>query len=268
MFLFMTRMPSELLLPILHSLYVLIRPSHSKAIPLLIPRLRPQLSPEEQSQNALHFKTVRLTSCCALPCLCLTSIFCNSLKLRNHRCYFYGCDKSYSDASALIRHEKLTHGFFRRAHKPYARSSVQKVEPELDLELLAFMNAPTSLLSYPHSDVASFASTALPPTPSAFAQSLPGPPSFNWTDNIGRQMQSTDTFPHEMVPDLFLNPKAAANHVGSFPFPDLSSSTNSFAVPATNAGLSYTASLTSFPQYDIPVLSSAQFTIPGIPQPF
>ncbi|KAL5501048.1 hypothetical protein ACEPAH_9435 [Sanghuangporus vaninii] len=178
------------------------------------------------------------------------------LQLRHHQCNFNGCTKSYSDASALIRHEKLTHGFFRRAHKPYARRALKKdeVEPELDPELLAFVTATSPLPNYPGTDTTSRVSSASPTTPSSFMMPIPGPPTFDWGNVNEPQALSMDAFLHEMIPEFYPDP-AGNEKRGS-----------TYAAPEANAYLSYTSSLSAFPQYSIPT-SNAGFMLPGLSQP-
>ncbi|OCB91508.1 hypothetical protein A7U60_g1243 [Sanghuangporus baumii] len=152
------------------------------------------------------------------------------LHLRHHQCNFYGCTKSYSDASALIRHEKLTHGFFRRAHKLYARKTLKKdeVEPELDPELLAFVTATSPLPNYPSADITSCASSASPTTPSSFMMPIPGPPTFDWGNVNEPQALSMDAFLHDMIPEFYPDPVLNEKR-GS-----------TYAAPEANAYLSYT----------------------------
>ncbi|KAL5501045.1 hypothetical protein ACEPAH_9432 [Sanghuangporus vaninii] len=178
------------------------------------------------------------------------------LQLRHHQCNFNGCTKSYSDASALIRHEKLTHGFFRRAHKPYARRALKKdeVEPELDPELLAFVTATSPLPNYPGTDITSCVSSASPTTPSSFMMPIPGPPTFDWGNVNEPQALSMDAFLHEMIPELYLNPALNGKH------------SSNYAVPEANAHPSYTYLLSSFPQYNNPTPSSTGFMIPNSSQ--
>ncbi|KAL5522046.1 hypothetical protein ACEPAF_1902 [Sanghuangporus sanghuang] len=180
------------------------------------------------------------------------------LHLHHHQCNFYGCTKSYSDASALIRHEKLTHGFFRRAHKPYARTSTKKdkVELELDPELLAFVTDTSPLPNYPSTDVTSLASSTFPTTPSSFMMPIPGPPTFDWGNVHEPQALSMDAFLHEMIPELYSDPALNGKH------------NSTYAVPEANAHLLHTDLLTSssFPQDNIPIPSSTGVMIPNVSQ--
>ncbi|KAL5532924.1 hypothetical protein ACEPAF_4698 [Sanghuangporus sanghuang] len=55
-----------------------------------------------------------------------THFLATHLKERPYQCNIHGCRDTFGDQSSLIRHEKRTHGFYRRNH-PYVRPTIRTV---------------------------------------------------------------------------------------------------------------------------------------------
>ncbi|KAL5529440.1 hypothetical protein ACEPAG_5425 [Sanghuangporus baumii] len=55
-----------------------------------------------------------------------THFLATHLRERPYRCNINGCEDTFGDQSSLIRHEKRTHGFYRRNH-PYVRPTIRTV---------------------------------------------------------------------------------------------------------------------------------------------
>ncbi|KAL5490086.1 hypothetical protein ACEPAI_4919 [Sanghuangporus weigelae] len=55
-----------------------------------------------------------------------THFLATHLRERPYQCNINGCKDTFGDQSSLIRHEKRTHGFYRRNH-PYVRPTIRAV---------------------------------------------------------------------------------------------------------------------------------------------
>ncbi|EJD02124.1 uncharacterized protein FOMMEDRAFT_157315 [Fomitiporia mediterranea MF3/22] len=147
-----------------------------------------------------------------------THYIAKHLLQRLFQCRFHGCPKSYTDESALIKHEKSHHRFFRRAQRPHERQMLPSVR--LGLHPSVFVKddseqrvpSPTPSLCYSISDNSSPYSQPFSPAP-AMAPAV----------NDGMHLDSenpvvplsTDEFLHEMIPELF--PKPVQTGTSSIP---------------------------------------------------